>query len=182
MLEHLENPAVLVAGNRVSENPSGAGNQQGRPASAGTLRGHTLRPVMTTGEDMVRPSERSEEVGGTETTHRPELHTGANSRASSTVNAPRNMKAVAKLASNGETPSGQSRAELCSNVQQGVETRAEPDRMVARAKHPTETGEEPVLLNGERGTRATNVRSIHEGIVRTFGQPENHKLQTRDVQ
>lgn len=55
--------------------------------------------------------------------------------------------------------SRQSRAELRGNAQKGVETCAESDRVAARTKHSTETGAEPVLLNGGRGSRACQ-RSI----------------------
>lgn len=92
------------------------------------------------------------------------------------------MKAVMKSTSNGETSRRQSRAEFCGNAVQGVETCTESDRVVARTKCSVELGEEPSLLNGGHGPRVTNTRSIHEGIVRTSGRPENHVLQTRDVQ
>lgn len=93
------------------------------------------------------------------------------------------MKAVVKSASNGETSmERQSRAEFCGNAVQGVETCAESDRVAARIKHSTEMGEEPILLNGGHGARMAIMRTGREGIVRTSGRPENHSLQTRDVQ
>ena len=87
------------------------------------------------------------------------------------------MKAVAKSTSNGETPCGQSRAEFYGNVDQGVETCAYSYRIMPGKKHGVESGEEPGLLNGGRGSM-----SISEGIVRTFEQSKTHLLQTRDVQ
>jgi hypothetical protein len=90
MLEHLAHTAVLVAPVGSSENPSVVGfvippdNQQERPFILnGILRGHMSRPVLETGEDMVRSSERSEEVGGTETTH-PVVLSDRNNEASLT--------------------------------------------------------------------------------------------------
>jgi len=59
-------------------------------------------------------------------------------------------KAVVKPTSNGETLHGQSRAELRSDAQQGVETCVQPDHVTVRAQRSAETGEEPVLLNGGR--------------------------------
>lgn len=69
------------------------------------------------------------------------------------------MQAVVKSTSNGEPSSRQSRAELCSNAEERVETCAESYRVVARIKHSTDTGEEPALLNGGCGARA------HQGSI-----------------
>jgi hypothetical protein len=64
------------------------------------------------------------------------------------------MQAVVKSTSNGELPLGQSRAELDGNVEWGVETCVQSDRVVARTKRSTEEGEAPSLLNGGRDARA----------------------------
>lgn len=64
------------------------------------------------------------------------------------------MQAVVKSTSNGEPSQRQSRAELHSNVKQGVETCAESHRVVAGTKHSMDVGAEPTLLNGGHETRA----------------------------
>lgn len=87
------------------------------------------------------------------------------------------LKAVAKSTSNGETLHGQSRAELLGNKQEGVETCAYSNRVMARKKHGAELGVEPSLLNGGHESLA-----IREGIVRSWEQSQTHLLQTRDVQ
>jgi hypothetical protein len=63
MLEHPEYPTVPPSG----DNPIGAGNQQGRPVSTGTLRGHTSRNLLAAArvDDMVRATQRCVEAGGT---------------------------------------------------------------------------------------------------------------------
>jgi hypothetical protein len=83
------------------------------------------------------------------------------------------MKAVVKSTSNGETLHGQSRAELRSDAQEGVETcgRTRPSGVEGGAR--SGAGEVPVSLNGGPGARATNARSNQEGIVRTFRQLKN---------
>src|SRR5258706_4103662 len=70
------------------------------------------------------------------------------------------IQAVVNHSSNGDTLQGHSRAELCGDAKQGVETCVQHDHMMVRAKRSTVTGEVPVLLNGGRGSIGRYI-SVH---------------------
>ena len=83
-----------------------------------------------------------------------------------------------KPTSNGEALSGNPVPRCSDELQNGVETCVTPQRMAPADKHGVHAGEVPAELNGGRvdGGPARDRARGRDGIVRTFGKPENQQL------
>ncbi len=87
-----------------------------------------------------------------------------------------------KPTSNGETSLRQSRAELAGNIEQGVETCAQPQQMALAVKHGLEMEEGSIRANGGRLTRAElTARATVDGIVQSSERSENVLQPFRDT-